>query len=145
MALQIIYPTDASKEGSCSLYFFSKSWIASSRRSFWRKPSWAASILNSLIRSASRVVLYIFLFAMLHPSSCRSIGNYKIQLNLKKGGPSVFRPPSAMVMWDECCSLPRLNKFYHNEKKSQYENYKQLKFIIILIAIFSTLSKTGIR
>jgi hypothetical protein len=69
-------------------------------------------------------VLYIFLFPMFYPSSCRSIDNYKIKLNQKKGSPSVFRPPSVMDMCDECCSLPLLIKFYHNEKKSQHENYK---------------------
>ena len=38
--------------------------MASSRRSFWRFSSCAARILISLIKSASRVVLYIFLLAI---------------------------------------------------------------------------------
>jgi hypothetical protein len=33
----------------------------------------------------------------------------------RKGQP--LRLPLKKVMWDECCSLPRLIKFYHNKKK----------------------------
>ena len=50
-----------------------------------------------------------------------------------------------MVVWGELSSLPQLIKFYHNEKKSQYENYKQMKFKDILLATFSILAKAGRR
>jgi hypothetical protein len=43
-----------------------------------------------LVKSASRVVLYIFRFPMWHPSSCRNIGNYKINFNKKKAAPPFF-------------------------------------------------------
>ncbi len=116
--LQIIYPTDASKGDSCSswfLYFSSRSWIASSRRSFCRLSDWAASILSSLRRSTSKVVLYIFLIPMLFYTSVEISVTTKLTLT-KKGGPSVFRPPSVMVLWDEVSALPLLIKLYHNEK-----------------------------
>jgi hypothetical protein len=45
----------------------------------------ADSILISFSRSTSKVVLYIFLFAISCPTSCRNIGNYKINYNKKKG------------------------------------------------------------
>ena len=79
---RIDHPLDTCS--SWCLYFSIRSRIASSRRSFWRKSNWAASILISLSRSTSKVVLYIFLIPLWKLSSCRSIGNYKINFN-KKG------------------------------------------------------------
>ena len=60
------------KEDSSSswhLYFSSRSLIASSRRSFCRLSNWAARILISLIKSASRVVLYILRLLILYYTS----------------------------------------------------------------------------
>ena len=71
----------------------------------------------------------------------------RIKLSQKwKGRFSLIRTaPQNGVMWDEYCSLPRLIKNYHNSEKLQSENYKGLKFIIILTAGFSTLDKKDIR
>jgi len=60
------------KEDSSSswyLYFSSRSLIASSRRSFCRLSNWAARILTSLIKSVSRVVLYILRLLILYYTS----------------------------------------------------------------------------
>ena len=60
------------KGGSSSswyLYFLSRSLIASSRRSFCRLSNWAARILISLIKSVSRVVLYILRLLILYYTS----------------------------------------------------------------------------
>ena len=61
---QDTHPPDKPNKGSSEswMYFLRRSCIASSRRSFWRFPSWAARILIRLVNSESRVVLYIFLF-----------------------------------------------------------------------------------
>ena len=67
----------------CFLYFLSRSRIASSIRTFWRKSNRAASIFISFRRLQSKVVLYIFLFFMLNLPSCRSIGNYTKNFNKK--------------------------------------------------------------
>ena len=60
------------KEDSSSswhLYFSSRSLIASSRISFCRLSNWAARILISLIKSVSRVVLYILRLLILYYTS----------------------------------------------------------------------------
>ena len=62
-SVQIFSPSDKPNKGISKswTYFLSRSWIASSRRSFCRFPSWAARILTPLVSSESKVVLYIFL------------------------------------------------------------------------------------
>ena len=126
-----IQPLDTSVVSSWCLYFFIRSLIASSIRSFWRKSNCAASILISLSRSTSKVVLYIFLFVMFFKSSCRSIGNYKINFNKKRAASRHHDRPRIIVCVHRRCSLPPLMRFYHNRKKPQYENYNLLKFILI--------------
>jgi hypothetical protein len=47
------------------------------------------------------VVLYIFLFPMLHLSSCRSIGNYTINFSKKRAAPPFLDRPSVMIVREE--------------------------------------------